>query len=79
MKVDALQLEPVLETLTGLDWVALLQEDHLDGQARYVLLADPGTTLLKPLFDALLLQQEASTENLWKNSRWSLMHMHEAL
>ena len=79
LKVDALQLEPALETLLALDWVGQLQEDRPDEQTRYVLLADPDTTPLAPLCSALLLQHEASTENLWKNSRWSLINIRDAL
>jgi len=79
LRVDALQLEPVLESLLELDWVGLLQEERPDGQARYVLLADPDATLLEPLFNALLLQRETSTENLWQNGRWRLMKLREAL
>lgn len=79
LKVDALQLEPVLEALVALDWVGQLQEERDDGEARYVLLADPDTTLLEPLLQALLLQHEPSTHNLWKNGRWELMTLREAL
>jgi membrane protein len=79
LQVDALQLEPVLETLIELDWVGQLQEDRADAPARLVLLVDPDQTLLAPLFNALLLQHESSTENLWKNGRWPLLYMHEAL
>ena len=79
LKVDALQLEPVLETLTELDWVGQLQEERADGDARYVLLANPDNTLLEPLFNALLLQHEPSTENLWKNGRWPLMNIRDVL
>lgn len=79
LRVDALQLEPVLETLVELDWAGQLQESREDGEARYVLLANPDTTLLEPLFSALLLPHEPSTENLWKNGRWPLMAMREAL
>ena len=79
LKVDALQLEPVLETLLELDWVGRLQEERDGGDARYVLLANPDSTLLEPLFNALLLQHETSTENLRKNGRWPLMYMRDAL
>jgi membrane protein len=79
LKVDALQLEPALEALVALDWVGQLQEDRADEQMRYVLLADPDTTPLAPLFSALLLENELSTENLWKNGRWSLIYMRSAL
>ncbi len=79
LQVDALQLEPVLETLTQLDWVGQLQEDPTDASARLVLLADPDQTLLAPLFNALLLQHEPSTDNLWKNGRWPLLYLRDAL
>lgn len=79
LKVDALQLELVLETLVELDWVGQLQEEDADGEARYVLLANPDTTALEPLLHTLLLQHEPSTWNLWKNGRWHLMTMREAL
>jgi len=79
LRVDTLQLAPVLETLVALDWVGLLQEEREQGDARYVMLANPDTTLLEPLFNALLLQHETSTENLWKNGRWPLMNIREAL
>jgi len=79
LKVDALQLESVLETLVELDWVGQLQEERDDGEARYVLLANPDTTLLEPLMHSLLLQHEPSTRNLWKNGRWELMTMRDAL
>jgi len=79
LQVDTLQLEPVLETLIELDWVGQLQEDRADAPARLVLLADPDQTLLAPLFNALLLQHEPSTENLWKNGHWPLLRLREAL
>jgi membrane protein len=79
LKVDALQLEPVLETLVELDWVGQLQEERADGDARYLLLAEPDNTRLEPLFNALLLQRESSTENLWKNGLWPTLNIRDAL
>ena len=79
LKLDALQLEPVLETLVEIDWVGQLLEERADGEARYVLLANPDSTRLEPLFNALLLQHEPSTENLWKNGRWPLINIRDAL
>jgi membrane protein len=79
LRVDPLQLEPVMETLCALDWVGLLDEATDLESARYVLLANPDTTLLSPLVDALLLRRGGSTENLWKNSSWGRMAMREAL
>jgi len=57
--VDPLQVEPVLESLMTLDWVARLDED---GARRHVLLADPNATLAAPLVDTLLLEPTASTK-----------------
>lgn len=79
LQVDALQLEPVLETLLALDWVGVLQEDRVDDSARCVLLANPSTVPLEPLLHRLLLARELSTENLWKNGRWPLLKLRDAL
>ena len=79
LRVDALQLEPVLETLTELDWIGLLQEELQDEAARYVLLAVPDTTLLAPLLNALLLRQEESTRHLWESGRWGAITLRQAL
>ena len=57
--IDPLQVEPVLESLMTLDWVARLDED---GARRHVLLADPNATLAAPLVDTLLLEPTASTK-----------------
>ncbi|MEO7246245.1 MAG: YihY family inner membrane protein [Rubrivivax sp.] len=52
LRTDPLQIEPVLEQLMALDWVARLDEA---GGARQVLLVEPVRTLAAPLIDALLL------------------------
>ena len=64
LQIDVLQLEPVLEVLTGLDWVGQLVEDD-EGQSRYILLVDPYKTLLEPLIQQLLLDKTDSTLPLW--------------
>jgi membrane protein len=79
LRVDALQLELVLETLSELDWIGLLREELEGDAARYVLLANPDTTPLAPLLNALLLRQEKTTFNLWQNGRWVAMKLREAL
>lgn len=79
LRVDALQLEPVMEALVALDWVGQLQEERADGEARYVLLADPDTTPLQALLYTLLLPYEPSTLNLWQNGRWQEMTLRQAL
>ncbi|MDO9198136.1 YhjD/YihY/BrkB family envelope integrity protein [Rhodoferax sp.] len=79
LRVDTLQLEPVLETLCELDWTGCLDEETPDQTARYVLLADPDTTPLAPLLNVLLLQQDEATHNLWKNSLWPSMVLRHVL
>lgn len=79
LRIDALQLEPVLETLVELDWIGLLQEEPAGNAARFVLLADPAGTPLAPLLNALLLRHEDSTHNFWQNGRWSTLTLRDAL
>ncbi len=59
LRVDPLQLEPVLHRLRSIDWVARLHEAAVRGQSddepRITLLCDPETTLAARLVDALLL------------------------
>jgi len=52
LRIDPLQLEPIIELLTEIDWVAHLDEG---GASRLVLLCHPATTTLKPLVDRTLL------------------------
>ena len=52
VRVDPLQVEPVLDLLIAMDWVARLDEE---GAQRHVLLIDAPHTLARPLIDGLLL------------------------
>jgi membrane protein len=79
VRVDPLHLEPVLETLVTLDWVGLLNEVIEGEEARYLLLADPDNTRIEPLLHQLLLQRDATTQNLWDKGRLSLMSIRDAL
>ena len=79
LQVDVLQLEPVLETVTGLDWVGQLSEVHDETAPRYVLLADPDATPLEPLILRLLLARADSVVNLWKNSQTSTLLLRSVL
>jgi membrane protein len=66
MRVDALQLAPVLATLVALDWIGPLAEEPDNEDPRYVLLADPGRTSLEPLLEELLLPRTPPLDNLWQ-------------
>ncbi|WP_066698339.1 YihY family inner membrane protein [Acidovorax temperans] len=73
LRVDGLQLAPVLEALTALDWVGQVN-DAAVGEAdvpesRYVLLANPGATPLAPLVQRLLLERSESLQPLWAKAR----------
>ena len=56
-RTDPLQIEPIVESLIEMDWVARLDEE--DGP-RVVLLADPANTPVRELVDALLLEPSAA-------------------
>lgn len=79
LRVDALQLEPVMETLSALDWIGKLSTQHEADEARFVLLANPDDTLLAPLVERLLLNPAESTQNLWKMSRLPSLRLRDAL
>jgi membrane protein len=79
LRVDTLQLEPVLETLRELHWVGLLDEASDLEEARFVLLANPDTTPVAPLLNALLLPPLAVTANLRKTSLWTSTTVRQVL
>ncbi len=79
LRVDSLQLEPVLDTLCELDWVGRLDEEDAKRTSRYLLLANPDTTLLSPLINTLLLHQDEVTHRLWKTSLWPTLTLRDAL
>ena len=66
MRVDALQLAPVLETLVVMDWIAPLAEEPADEDPRFMLLADPDSTSLIPLFGRLLLPPAEALQPVWQ-------------
>ena len=48
-------------------------------ESRYVLLADPDSTLLAPLVQRLLLQRVDSLGPLWVNARLESLYMADVL
>ena len=58
LRIDPLQVEPVIDALVALDWCGRLQEE---GANRLVLLIDPATTPAAPLVDRLLLEDRQAT------------------
>jgi membrane protein len=82
LRIDVLQLEPVLEALTELDWVGQLvpnTDAGADEESNYILLADPDQTLLEPLLQRLLLDKTDATLPLWATAGWSDIKLRQAL
>ena len=78
LRTDPLQLEPLLETLVGIDWIGRLDEEE-EGAKRYVLLADPANTPAQPLLAALLLDPRPVLRGFWQRARFSEMTLAELI
>ena len=76
LRVDPLQVEPVLDTLVAMDWVGRLDED---GMQRHVLLIDPARTTVEPLVDRLLLEDRHSTQTFRARAGLSRMTVADLL
>ena len=79
MQVDALQLEPVLETLVELDWIGRVNEVEDEAETRYILLADVQSTALEPLMRHLLLPSTEATARLWKSGQLSSVYLKDVV
>ena len=79
LQIDLLQLENVLETLRALDWIGQIAEADGDAESRFVLLADPDSTMLEPLLDHLLLGRAPSVLTLRHNARWQALKLRDAI
>ena len=83
LRVDVLQLAPVLDALSALDWAGRTSDPAQsaadDPEPRYVLLADPERTLLAPLLQRLLLDRSGSLEPLWSNAGLAQLHLSDLL
>ena len=79
MRVDPLQLEPVLEALYALDWIGRVNEVRDESGARYVLMAEPATTLLAPLVQQLLVERSDNTAAFWNRTDMPAVHLKEVL
>ncbi len=79
LQVDALQLEPVLETLAALDWIGQLREAQDGMPSRTVLLADAEATALEPLVQRLLLPRAPSVQDVWEKSALGRLRLRDVL
>jgi membrane protein len=79
LRLDPLQLEPVLEILVNLDWVGRINEVEDEESTRYMLLAEPGATALEPLMRQLLLADSEATARLWRTGRLSTVSLKDVV
>jgi membrane protein len=80
LSVDAQRVEPVVEALTALDWIGLLNEADVYGaEARFVLLVRPEEVTLAPLMQALLLPRNEANEKLWSHGQWPVSSLRAVL
>ncbi|RZI86350.1 MAG: YihY family inner membrane protein [Rubrivivax sp.] len=79
LRTDPLQIEPVLELLVELDWVARLDEPDAPGGGRFVLLCDPDTTVMAPLIGRLLLKPDGFTDSFWAAAGFEEMTLRRSL
>lgn len=76
LRLDPLQIEPVLNELVELHWVGRLEED---GDQRLVLLVEPAGTPLTPLVDALLLAPQTQLAPVRRQLGWDRLSLADAL
>ncbi|MGJ7581231.1 YihY family inner membrane protein [Variovorax sp. RHLX14] len=79
LRVDALQLAPVLDTLVALDWIAPLAERTEAADRRYVMLVTPDTTSLVPLLGELLLPRAAALAPVWQQRPLAQLTLRDVL
>ncbi len=79
LEVDVLQLEPVLETLVSLGWIAHIVEGDGEKEARCLLLADPSSTALEPLMERYLVSKAGTLQSFWDKAQWPALKLADAL
>jgi membrane protein len=79
MRVDALQLVPVVEALLALDWIGRLAEDRDDEDPRLVLLANPESTMLEPLVRQLMLPRASALSGVWSKAPLQSLRLDDVL
>ena len=84
LRIEASQIQPVLQALAQLDWVGAVQPPDAyvsleSTEPRYVLLVDPQTTLVEPLVQRLLLQPSEAVQPLWQRAQLDVMTVAELI
>jgi membrane protein len=76
LRVDPLQIEPILDTLVALDWAGRLDEA---GSARHVLMCDPADTRAEPLLAQLLLDPAPALGSFWQRAGFDTLTLQELI
>ena len=76
LRIDPLQVQPVLDSLRALGWCGRLDES---GSQRHVLLINPANTLALPLVDALLLREQRMSQGFRRRAGLASMTVAELL
>ncbi|MBS0448402.1 MAG: YihY family inner membrane protein [Proteobacteria bacterium] len=76
LHTDPLQIEPVLDVLTGLDWVGRLDEE---GNPRHVLLCDPAATPAAGLLALTLVEPTPALQGLWHRAGFDRLTLRELM
>jgi membrane protein len=79
MRVDTLQLEPVLGVLASLDWIGQIQEVSGMEESRFIFMAEPQATPLEPLMQQLLLDKAEAVKGLWEKAQWTQLRLSDVL
>lgn len=75
-RLDPLQIEPLLETLVEMDWIARLDEES---DPRFVLLCDPASTPAQPLLAKFLLDPDPVVRGFWQRAGFSELTLSQVL
>jgi len=76
LRVDPLQLSPVVDKLLAMDWLGRLEEE---GAQRLVLLCAPEQASAEPLLVTFLAQRGGALDALWQRSDWQRLKLSELL
>ena len=76
LRIDPLQIEPILGALVAIDWVGRLDEPN---DPRFVLLCDLSRTRAQPLLTKFLLDPLTSSHGLWRRAGFDSVTVQELL
>jgi membrane protein len=76
LRVDPLDLEPIIATLMDLTWIGRLEKEGEDAQ-QYLLLCHPEMTPAQPLVERLLVEATPPLRPFWRRAGFADMQLKE--